>query len=95
MDFIALGGSSAAMLLLWVYFAERCASERDQTVARLATISAALSVPTVTAESRTSERVIRLLLAVILAALWTWSWAARPDCSTESWTDEPSEMSRT
>jgi hypothetical protein len=95
MDFIVLGGSSASMLFLWVYLAERCAADREQAAAQLAAVSLQLALPVPSTESRRPDRVIRLLLALALASLWTWSWIARPDCSTESWTDEPSEMSRT
>jgi hypothetical protein len=95
LDFILLGGSSFAILFLWVYLAERCAADREQAAAQLASISVALALPVPGRESRALDRLVRLLLTMTLAALWIWSWSARPDCSTESWTDEPSEMSRT
>src|SRR6185369_6560485 len=81
MDFVSLGGASAAMMLLWHYVGERCQVVRDRAGEELRTAETALGQRPIALESGSPDRIIRVILTVLLIVLWAASWIVRPDCS--------------
>ena len=83
MDFLTLGGASAAMLLLWIYLAERCQVEREAASQDLRAAEAILGMRPAILETASADRMVRVILSVVFVVLWGWSWTVRPDCTSE------------
>jgi hypothetical protein len=90
MHFAALGGGSAAMLLLWFYLGERSHADCERAGAELRAAEGSLGQRPLALEPASPDRMVRVILAVFFLVLWAWTWAVRPDCTAP--VDEESDL---